>query len=161
MSKGGCGLELAKVKDMLYFNPMYRHKADKLAVKLQLELVEPLTKHGSLEGNSKASKDKNRPDNVKSVSNDKASSKGGNSADYLAAKLKRDHPDIASKIESGEYKSIHAAALDAGIVRKKYQIEATVESVKEFCKRHSIDSLIADLDSNCLTDETFAGSGRT
>lgn len=42
----------------------------------------------------------------------------GNSADYLAARLKRDHPDIAERVERGGYRSIRAAAIEAGIVKK-------------------------------------------
>ena len=42
-------------------------------------------------------------------------SKGGN--DRLAARLKRDHPEIAARVANGEFKSIRAAALEAGIRR--------------------------------------------
>jgi hypothetical protein len=41
----------------------------------------------------------------------------GNNSDYLAARIKRDHPEIAEKIE--DYPSIYAAAKTAGIVRNK------------------------------------------
>lgn len=51
-----------------------------------------------------------------SVYNVKA--RGGNSETYLAAVLKRDHPDIAAAVEQGKYRSIRAAALEAGIVKK-------------------------------------------
>ena len=43
--------------------------------------------------------------------------KGTGSKDRLAARLKRDHPDIAARLANGEFKSIRAAALDAGIVK--------------------------------------------
>lgn len=52
----------------------------------------------------------NRSDNVRS-------NKGGNNKERLAAKLKRDHPDIAARVANGEFKSIRAAALEAGIVK--------------------------------------------
>ena len=41
----------------------------------------------------------------------------GNSKDRLAARIKRDHPDIAARVANGEFKSIRAAALEAGIVK--------------------------------------------
>ena len=44
-------------------------------------------------------------------------SKGSNHKDRLAARLKRDHPDIAARVSNGEFKSIRAAALEAGIVK--------------------------------------------
>lgn len=39
VSKGGCGLSLDKIKEFLYYNPAYRHKADTLAVKLHRKLL--------------------------------------------------------------------------------------------------------------------------
>jgi hypothetical protein len=52
----------------------------------------------------------NRSDNIRP-------NKGGTSKDRLAAKIKRDHPDIAARVANGEFKSIRAAALEAGIVK--------------------------------------------
>ena len=42
---------------------------------------------------------------------------GGHRKDRLAARLKRDHPEIAARVANGEFKSIRAAALEAGIVK--------------------------------------------
>ena len=50
--------------------------------------------------------------------------KGGNQADYLAARIKRDHPQIAAGIAAGEYPSIRAAAIAAGIVKVPSALEA-------------------------------------
>jgi len=49
--------------------------------------------------------------------------KGGNSAQYLAGLIKRDHPDIAAAVERGEYRSIRAAAIAAGIVKVKSPLD--------------------------------------
>jgi len=49
--------------------------------------------------------------------------KGGNKAEYLASRLKRDAPEIAKQLERGEFKSVRAAAKAAGIVKDKSQIE--------------------------------------
>lgn len=43
--------------------------------------------------------------------------KGGTGKHYLAARIKRDRPDIAERVEAGEFRSIRAAAIEAGIVR--------------------------------------------
>ena len=51
-----------------------------------------------------------RSDNIKP-------NKGGTDTSYLAARLKRDHPEIAARVANGEFKSIRAAALEAGIVK--------------------------------------------
>ena len=42
---------------------------------------------------------------------------GGSNPAYLAARIKRDHPDVAAAVERGEYKSIRAAATAAGIIK--------------------------------------------
>ena len=44
---------------------------------------------------------------------------GKRDATYLASRLKRDHRDIAAAVERGEYRSIRAAAIAAGIVKVK------------------------------------------
>jgi Arc/MetJ-type ribon-helix-helix transcriptional regulator len=41
----------------------------------------------------------------------------GNSADYLRARLDRDHPEIAEALDRKEYRSIRQAAIAAGIVK--------------------------------------------
>jgi hypothetical protein len=48
----------------------------------------------------------------------KASRMGaGNSADYLTARLKRDHDDIFQRLAGGEFRSVRQAAIAAGIVK--------------------------------------------
>jgi len=42
--------------------------------------------------------------------------KGSNNAVRLTARLKRHHPDIAERLAAGEFKSVRAAAIAAGIV---------------------------------------------
>jgi hypothetical protein len=41
----------------------------------------------------------------------------GNSADYLTARIAHDHPDILERMKAGEFRSVRAAAIKAGIVR--------------------------------------------
>jgi hypothetical protein len=43
--------------------------------------------------------------------------RGSNNLEYLAARLKRDHPEIAAKVAAGDYASIREAAVAAGIVK--------------------------------------------
>jgi hypothetical protein len=45
------------------------------------------------------------------------SSSGGNSADYLTARIARDHPKILERMKQGEFTSVRAAAKEAGIVK--------------------------------------------
>jgi len=43
--------------------------------------------------------------------------KQGNSAAYLTARIKRDHPEILKRMIAGEFKSVRQAAIEAGIVK--------------------------------------------
>jgi Arc/MetJ-type ribon-helix-helix transcriptional regulator len=43
--------------------------------------------------------------------------RGSESASYLTARIARDRPDILKKMKAGEYKSVRAAARDAGILK--------------------------------------------
>jgi hypothetical protein len=45
-------------------------------------------------------------------------SAGGTTSRYRIARLKRDHPTIAEALARGEYRSVHAAAKAAGLVRE-------------------------------------------
>ena len=41
----------------------------------------------------------------------------GNSADYINARLRRDHPEIADQLEQGEFRSARAAGIAAGFIK--------------------------------------------
>jgi hypothetical protein len=51
------------------------------------------------------------------------SGRGSTGATYLAARIKRDHPAIASRVEAGEFRSMRAAAIAAGIVKPKTALQ--------------------------------------
>jgi hypothetical protein len=78
--------------------------------------AKPLAAHGEV------GKGRGRVDNVNSKTD------GGNSADYLAARIKRDRPDIAERVEAGEFRSIRSAAIEAGIVKKRGPVEAAMSA---------------------------------
>lgn len=42
---------------------------------------------------------------------------GTNSADYIKARLRRDHPEIAEELERGEHRSARAAGIAAGFIK--------------------------------------------
>ena len=50
-----------------------------------------------------------------------ASAQGGSDPEYLTARIARDRPDILDKMRQGEYPSVRAAAVDAGIVKPRKQ----------------------------------------
>lgn len=49
---------------------------------------------------------------------------GGNSSDYLTARIARDRPDILEDMKAGKYRSVRQAAIEAGIVnaRTRYSL---------------------------------------
>lgn len=75
----------------------------------------------------------NAPDNAKSTRGPRESNcdnvtnrtitGGGNRRAYLAARLKRDYPDICARIAAGEFTSIRAAAIAAGIITPKTPLQ--------------------------------------
>jgi hypothetical protein len=54
--------------------------------------------------------------------------KHGNDPAYLAARIKRDRPDIAAAVERGEYKSIREAAIQAGIIKKPDPVQIALRA---------------------------------
>ena len=65
-------------------------------------VVEPLAEHGGV---------REQVDIINST-------RGGTSADYLTARIKRDRPDIAERMQRGEFRSVRAAAIEAGLVSR-------------------------------------------
>jgi hypothetical protein len=77
----------------------------------------------------KESTDENNP--VSRLSDDY-----GNSSTYRIGKLKRDHPDVARRLEAGEFKTVAEAERAAGIGRPKM---TPVEKVKRAYSKLSDD----------------------
>lgn len=71
-----------------------------------------------------------------------------NNVDYLAARIKRDHPDIAERIQAGEFRSIHAAAIAAGIAKPTITIRPTVEGFTKAIKKRLTPEQIKELVQN-------------
>lgn len=68
-------------------------------------------------------------DNIK-PSGSPPSAQGGTGADYLAARLRRDHPEIADALAEGRYRSVRAAARAAGIVKPIDPVAEIVRRVR-------------------------------
>jgi hypothetical protein len=49
-------------------------------------------------------------------------SSGKRDADYLTARIARDHKAILERMKAGEFPSVRAAALEAGLVRRTITI---------------------------------------
>jgi hypothetical protein len=75
---------------------------------------------------------------------------GGTSSSYLAARLNRDHPDIAARVEAGEFRSMRAAAIEAGIISVPTRIQL---AQKAFVRMSREDQLQF---AAWLTDQMFS-----
>lgn len=71
----------------------------------------------------------------------------GNNPDRLAARIKRDHPEIAARVEAGEFKSIRAAALEAGIVKPRFSIpvDSPDAAIRALLRIFTVEDLAAAL----------------
>lgn len=66
----------------------------------------------------------------------------GDSADYLTARIARDRPDILERMKAGEYKSVRAAALDAGIVQPRISIPTDVDgAARALARKFTVEDL--------------------
>jgi hypothetical protein len=54
------------------------------------------------------------------TSNNMTRFRRGTSASYLARRIARDRPDILKRMKAGEFKSVHAAAREAGLIKTEY-----------------------------------------
>ena len=63
--------------------------------------------------------------------------KWGETSNYLVARLKRDTPEIAQALARGEYKSVRAAAVAAGIIK----VPTALQQAKRWVKKLDHDGL--------------------
>lgn len=65
------------------------------------------------------------------------SGKGGNSAEYLKARLHRDRPDIATRVDAGEI-SARAGAIEAGIIKVKTHFEKVLDLLPKLTAKEKL-----------------------
>jgi hypothetical protein len=94
--------------------------------------AKPLAKHGEIgRGRDRGS---NRTSNTR-----------GETAAYLAARIKRERPDIAEAVERGEYRSIRAAAIAAAIVKQQTPLERIYKLLPKL-SQNELEQLAAEVD---------------
>lgn len=93
------------------FGATYKQVVERLdrakAAVMRAHGVEPLAEHGANQYT------------VESGGYIVTSSERGNNAEYLTSKIARDRPDILDRMKAGEFKSVRAAAIEAGIIKPK------------------------------------------
>jgi hypothetical protein len=61
--------------------------------------------------------------------------RGSNRAPYLRARLERDHKDILAALDRGEYRSVRAAGVAAGVVKVPTALEAARRAARKLTGR--------------------------
>jgi len=59
--------------------------------------------------------------NIKADNTSESTPSRGNTSKYLAARLARDYPEVVEQVKAGEFPSVRAAAVAAGIVKPRLQ----------------------------------------
>jgi hypothetical protein len=78
----------------------------------------------------------------------------GDSPDYLTARIARDRPDIIERMRAGEFKSVRAAALEAGIVEPTVIIPLDPVKAARRLRRHFEGDRLAALIAALQREET-------
>lgn len=94
---------------VILVNPKHKDVLDALereCLRVRAMETEAAAKHGG-----------DRTEQVDEKNNVNLTHKGGNSAPYRLSKLKRDHPEVAKRVEAGEFKKVADAERAAGIGR--------------------------------------------
>lgn len=74
-------------------------------------------------------------------------SRGSTSADYLTARIARDRPDILGRMQAGEFRSVKAAAREAGLLPPQVTLPVVPRRAARLIRKHfsaqEVDELIA------------------
>jgi len=96
----------------------------RLQAQRQAELAQPLQAHGGAYTKTGGRGNKLHYNcNVVSPQN-------GNSASYLTARIARDRPDVLERMKAGAYRSVRAAAIDAGIVKDEKRLRVPYDPAR-------------------------------
>lgn len=103
--------------------------------------------HGEIaDGKSINSASNRHPAPGRDIITSRGDNDGGTSAEYLTRRIVRDHPEIAERMKAGEYKSVRAAALDAGIAPRTLTIRLDAPaSVARSLRKHMSEENFTDL----------------
>lgn len=69
----------------------------------------------------------------------------GTSAEYLTARIARNRPDVLERMQRGDYPSVRAAAMEAGLVEQRISIPMDPEKAARIIRRHFDEASVAAL----------------
>jgi hypothetical protein len=76
----------------------------------------------------------------------------GRGADYLTARIKRDRPDIAERMQRGEFRSVRAAAIEAGAFVFRLLRILSVVRLGSIMREHQFAGVVEKLNAVRLMD---------
>jgi hypothetical protein len=97
--------------------------------------AEPVAKKGGQPGNQNAASEEKRLLPGNNRFEERQQPTRGNSSEYLAGRIKAKAAtdpvagEVAAAVERGEYKSMRAAARDAGVIRAKDPVKAALKAI--------------------------------
>jgi len=153
VGQGGLGMGMDQVNKLLWFNPSYKHEAEKLSV--ELGLAERAKQVPVLNGHGEVGNGRSRDNGSKNVM---SNNRQGNDSTYRISKLKRDHPEVALMLEQGEFKNVAQAEREAGV--KPPKREGKRLHIYKDDPISAIDSIIAYYGSEIINDAIIKQSRR-
>lgn len=72
-------------------------------------------------------------------------SRGEGDTEYLTARIARDRPDILARMKAGEFKSVRAAAREAGFVKERVSVPKAPAGAAAAIKRHFSESEVREI----------------
>jgi hypothetical protein len=128
-------------KEIGYDLPESMKEVDRRAADYLAQVATPANKPCAPVGNKNnrhcEKDDSYKPDNNKGC-------KYGTDPEYLTSVIARDRPDILERMKQGEFKSVRAAAIEAGITKPKQTWTAPTDIpklVRAICKRYNEDQI--------------------
>jgi hypothetical protein len=140
---GTSATELLKIIQLKHKNekpPLYKPEVAKKMVLLRerirsllgnADVPEAAADARTLADHGEVGRGRDRVDDVNSIEK----IQGGNSTNYLTARIARDRPDILERMKAGEFKSVRAAAIEAGIARKEFRCQSDPIAVVRTIRR--------------------------
>jgi hypothetical protein len=79
----------------------------------------------------------------------------GNTADYLTARIARDRPDLLERMAAGEFRSVRAAALEAGLTARATTLRLDdASSAARTLRKYASAEFLANLVRELSKDQT-------
>jgi hypothetical protein len=101
--------------------------AGELPEAFEVDHIQPFSQQGSKGGKIAG----NGRKKVRYNDNEPTKPGRGNHASYLTARIARDAPAVLQRMKAGEFKSVRAAALEAGIIKAEDPVKLALRAVSK------------------------------